>query len=97
MIIIEKLGRTKQDLLRSLEDIKTSFASQIQKYDLKITPVTDGFNLKANKKILFIDIYADINVVAEDGKFVINYETKNVPQSKIDEALIQVKEVLEKC
>ena len=96
MITIDKPGRTKEDLLKSLEDIKTSFAPEIQKYDLKVTPITDGYNLKGNKKIIFIDVMADINIKAEDGKFVIDYQTKNIPQSKIDEVLVQVRDVLEK-
>ncbi len=97
MITIDKPGRTKQDLLRSLEDIRTSFNSQIQKYDLKVSQITDGYNLKGEKKIIFINVMADINIRAEEGKYLIEYETKNIPQAKIDEVLVQVRDVLEKC
>ena len=97
MITVDKPGRTKQDLLRSLEDIRTSFNSQIQKYDLKVSQITDGYNLKGEKKIIFINVMADINIRAEEGKYLIEYETKNIPQAKIDEVLVQVRDVLEKC
>ncbi|MDQ3193894.1 MAG: hypothetical protein M3P82_02720 [Bacteroidota bacterium] len=96
MITIDKPGKSKQELLKSLEKIKSGFASQIQQYDLKVETITDGYSLKAKKKILFIDATADIRIKAEEGKFVVEYETKNVPQSKINEAIEKVKQVLEK-
>ncbi len=96
MIIIDKPGRTKQDLVKSLEEIKSGFAPQIQQYDLKVTPIPDGYNLKGEKKLMFINFSADIKITAGDEKFVIDYETKNVPQSKIDETLAEVKKILEK-
>ncbi|MEP7146890.1 MAG: hypothetical protein ABI792_07760 [bacterium] len=97
MITINKPGRTREDLLKSLEDIKSSFKPQIEQYNLQVTSIPDGYNLKGKKKVLFIDFSADIKITAQDGKFVINYETNNIPQSKINETLAQVRGVLEKC
>lgn len=97
MITIEKPGKTKLELLSSLEKLKTDFAKEISEYDIKLTPVKDGYNLKGSKKIVFIEFSVDLNIRAEDGKFVIDYESKNVPQGKIDEAMVKVKEVLDKC
>ncbi len=97
MITIEKPGRTKQELLSSLDKLKTDFAKEISEYDIKLSPISDGYNLKGSKKIVFIEFSVDVNIKAEDGKFVIDYQSKNVPQTKIDEAMVKVKEVLDKC
>lgn len=97
MITIDKPGKTKQELLKSLENLKSDFAKEIAEYDIKLSPITDGYNLKGSKKIVFIEFSVDVNIKAEDGKFVIDYQTKNVPQAKIDEAIGEVTKVLEKC
>lgn len=95
-LTIDKPGKSKQDLLNSLEKLKTNFASQIKEFDLNVSPVTDGYELKGSKKILFVDFSVDLKITAEDGRFNIFYDTKNVPQSKIDSAIVQVKDVLKK-
>ncbi|MBK8551483.1 MAG: hypothetical protein IPL53_10660 [Ignavibacteria bacterium] len=96
MITIDKPGKSKQELLTSLEKLKADFAKEISEYDIKLSPVTDGYNLKGSKKILFVDFSVDVNIKAEEGKFVIDYTSKNVPQGKIDEAMVKVEEVLNK-
>ena len=97
MMIIDKPGKSKQELLNSLEKLKTDFAKEISEYDVKLSPITDGYNLKGSKKIVFIEFSVDVNIKAEDGKYVINYTSKNVPQGQIDKAMVKVKEVLDKC
>lgn len=96
MIVIDKPGRSKKELLEGLEKLKSDFSSQISQYDIKISPAKDGYNLKVNKKIIFVDFSADINITAEEGKYVINYTTKNIPQGKIDEALVMVRQTLDR-
>ena len=96
MITIDKPGKSKQELLTSLEKLKADFAKEISEYDIKLSPITDGYNLKGSKKILFVDFSVDVNIKAEEGKFVIDYTSKNVPQGKIDEAMVKVEEVLNK-
>ena len=51
MITIDKPGKSKQELLNSLEKLKTDFAKEISEYDVKLSPITDGYNLKGSKKI----------------------------------------------
>lgn len=97
MITIDKPGKSKQELLKSLENLKSDFAKEIAEYDIKLSPITDGYNLKGSKKIVFIEFSVDVNIKAEDGKYVIDYTSKNVPQAKIDEAVGEVRKVLEKC
>jgi len=46
---------------------------------------------------VFIEFSVDVNIQAEEGKYVINYTSKNVPQGQIDKAMVKVKEVLDKC
>ena len=96
-MIIDKPGKSKQELLNSLEKLKTDFAKEISEYDVKLSPITDGYNLKGSKKIVFIEFSVDVNIQAEEGKYVINYTSKNVPQGQIDKAMVKVKEVLDKC
>ena len=97
MITIDRPGKTKQELLNSLEKLKTEYADKIKEYDIQITPITDGVNLKGSKKIVFITFSVDVNIKAEDGKYIVDYTTENVPQAKIDEAIGEVTKVLEKC
>ncbi|MBK7157366.1 MAG: hypothetical protein IPH77_02105 [Ignavibacteria bacterium] len=97
MMTIDKPGKSKQELLNSLEKLKTDFAKEISEYDVKLSPITDGYNLKGSKKIVFIEFSVDVNIQAEEGKYVINYTSKNVPQGQIDKAMVKVKEVLDKC
>ena len=97
MITIDKPGKSKQELLKSLENLKSDFAKEIAEYDIKLSPITDGYNLKGSKKIVFIEFSVDVNIKAEDGKYVIDYTSKNVLQAKIDEAVGEVRKVLEKC
>ena len=97
MMIIDKSGKSKQELLNSLEKLKTDFAKEISEYNIMLSPITDGYNLKGSKKIVFIEFSVDVNIKAEDGKYVINYTSKNVPQGQIDKAMVKVKEVLDKC
>ena len=97
MMIIDKPGKSKQELLNSLEKLKTDFAKEISEYEVKLSPITDGYNLKGSKKIVFIEFSVDVNIQAEEGKYVINYTSKNVPQGQIDKAMVKVKEVLDKC
>jgi len=94
---IDKPGKSKQELLNSLEKLKTDFAKEISEYNIMLSPITDGYNLKGSKKIVFIEFSVDVNIKAEDGKYVINYTSKNVPQGQIDKAMVKVKEVLDKC
>ncbi len=97
MMTIDKPGKSKQKLLNSLEKLKTDFAKEISEYNIMLSPITDGYNLKGSKKIVFIEFSVDVNIKAEDGKYVINYTSKNVPQGQIDKAMVKVKEVLDKC
>lgn len=97
MITIDKPGKTKAELIASLEKLKTDYAKEISEYEIQITPITDGFNMKGSKQIVFITFSVDVNIKAEDGKYVINYTSKNVPQAKIDQAIAEVTKVLEKC
>lgn len=97
MITIDKPGKTKAELLASLEKLKTDYAKEITEYEIQITPITDGFNMKGSKQIVFVTFSVDVNIKAEDGKYVIDYTSKNVPQGKIDQAISEVTKVLEKC
>ncbi|MCB0729278.1 MAG: hypothetical protein KDD00_17575 [Ignavibacteriae bacterium] len=97
MITIDKPGKTKAELLASLEKLQTDYAKEIAEYEIQITPITDGFNLKGSKQIVFITFSADVNIKAEDGKYVIDYTANNIPQAKLDEAIGEVTKVLEKC
>ncbi len=96
MITISKTGKTKQELLNSLEKLKSDFAKEISQYDLNVTPVTDGYKLEGKKKIVFVEISVELEITAHDGKYEIDYKTKNVPQGQIDKAITEVKSILEK-
>ncbi len=94
---ISKPGKSKQDLLNCLEKLKSEFSNEIEQYNVKITPNEDGYKIQGEKKVLFVNFSVDIGIVAKDGEFEIEYETNNVPKSKVNEALEQVKQVLKSC
>jgi hypothetical protein len=96
MIKIEKPGRSKADLLKSLDKLKSDFSSEISQYGLNVNQIKDGYNLQASKKIMMIKVSVDMSIKAEDGRYILSYETNNVPQSKIDEVVDKAKEVLAK-
>lgn len=97
VISINKPGKSKKELLNYLEKLKTDFAHEISKYDLKLSPVKDGYNLKGSKRILVLKASADINIKAENEKYVIDYTSKNIPLGMIDQAISKVKQILNKC
>jgi len=97
MIKIDKPGKTKAELLKALEKLKSDYAKEIKDYDIQITPITDGYNMKGSKKIVFVTFSVDVNIKAEDGKYVIDYTANNVPQAQIERAIGEVTKVLEKC
>lgn len=96
-MIVNKPGKSKQELLNCLEKLKSQFAAEIAQHNVNITPIEDGYRIQAGKKLLFVNFSVDMNVTVRDGEFIIDYKTKNVPQSKVDEAIAQIGQVLEKC
>lgn len=97
IISIDKPGKSKKELLAYLEKLKTDFADEISKYDLKLSPIKDGYNLKGSKRIVVLKASADINIKAENEKYVIDYTSKNIPPGMIDQAISKVKQILNKC
>ncbi len=95
MINIPKPGKTKQELLDKLEGLKTELSKQVADNEVNIEKITDGYNVKAEKKVLFMTFYVDANIIAKDGCYEITWES-NAPDSKVNEALEKVKEALEK-
>lgn len=95
MIHIPKPGRTKQDLLEKLEGFKNEYSKEIGENDIKLEKITDGYSIKAEKKVLFLTIYVIAEIIAKENEYVITYES-NAPESKVNEALEKVKEKLEK-
>lgn len=95
MINIPKPGKSKQELLEKLESLKSEFTRESAENDVKIEKITDGYNLKAEKQVLFITFYVDANIIAKDGSYEITW-VSNAPENKVNEALEKVKEVLGK-
>lgn len=96
-MIISKPGKTKEQLLKCLKNLKSKFAKEISEYEIEIMDIENGYRISGEKKVLFINFSVDVKITAEDGKYDINYTTKNVPESKINEAIEMIKEELGKC
>lgn len=94
MKIIKK-GRNKADLLNSLEKIKEDFKNKIKEYDINISKIEDGFNVKAEKSIIFVKFWVDADIVAGDEYYEVTWKT-NAPENKVAAAMDNVKDVLEK-
>ncbi len=95
MINIPKPGKTKQELLQKLESFKSEYSSKIDENEVKIEKITDGYNIKAEKKVLFMTFHVNADLIAKDGAYTITWES-NAPDSKVNEALDKVREILEK-
>ncbi len=95
MMTIPKPGKTKQQLIERLERFKTDYSREIGDNDIKIEQITDGYSIKAEKKVLFLSFYVNAEVIAKDGEYVITWES-NAPENKVNEALDKVRKELEK-
>lgn len=95
MLNIPKPGKSKQVLLEKLERFKSAYSKQINENEVKIEKITDGYNIKAEKKVLFMTFHVYADIIAKDNEYVITWES-NAPNSKVIEALEKVKEILEK-
>ena len=90
--IIEKPGKTKQELLDSLEKLKASFADKIADNKIEITKIEDGYKIRAEKRII-VKFWVDAKIIAQDGAYEISWES-NAPQSKVDEAMVGIEKFL---
>lgn len=95
MLTIPQPGKSKQQLLAKLEDLKKDMQKQAENNEVTLTPITDGYNIKAEKKVLFLNFYVDANIVVKDEAFELSWET-NAPESKVEEAIEKIKIALEK-
>lgn len=94
MITIAQPGKTKQQLLEKLEVLKKELLKQADKNEVIISAINDGYNIKAEKQVLFLTFYVDANIIAKDGIYEIFWKT-NAPESKVNEAIDKVKKLLE--
>ena len=92
---IYKTGKTKAELLNSLDSLKDKLKNEISEYNIKLTKINDGYNIEAEKKIVFVKFWVNANITAGDGYYDINWET-NAPEGKVAEAIDKVKNALEK-
>lgn len=95
MLKIPQPGKTKQQLLDKLEDLKKDMQKQVESNEVTLTPITDGYNIKAEKKVLFLTFFVDANIVVKDEAYELSWET-NAPESKVEEAIEKIKTALEK-
>ena len=95
MINIPKPGKSKQELLEKLENFKAEYTRKIDENGIKIEKIADGYSIKAEKKVLFMTFHVNADLIAKDNEYVITWES-NAPDSKVNEALEKVKEILEK-
>lgn len=92
---INKNGKTKAELLKSLDRIKDNFRNEISEYNVGLTKINDGYSMKAEKKIVFIKFWVNASITAGDGYYDVIWET-NAPEGKVALAIDKVKDVLTK-
>ena len=93
-MLINRPGKSKEQLLSSLNSLRNNFAKEIADNDVCIESVTDGFLIKAEKKILFMTFWVNAKIKAVEEAYELTWET-NVPAGKVNEAIDKVKKVLE--
>ncbi len=95
MLTIKRPGKSKAELFAKLEDLKKDMQKQVDDNEVTLTPIADGYNIKAEKKVLFMTFFVDANITVKDEAFEITWET-NAPEGKVNEALDKIRGVLEK-
>jgi translation elongation factor EF-G len=90
--IIEKPGKTKAELLKSLEQLKEKFKYEIEGNNVEITNITDGYKIHAEKRII-VKFHVDAEIVARDGEYEISWDT-NAPKSKVEDAMKRIEQTL---
>lgn len=95
-ITVQKPGKSKQELLGCLESIKDRFKDDISDNNVTIEKSADGYNMHAEKKILFMNFWVKAQIAAKDGEFELTWDT-NAPESRVEDAINHVKKVLEDC
>jgi hypothetical protein len=59
-----------------------------------IENIPDGYQIKAEKKILFMKFWVNAKIIAMEEAYELTWET-NAPAGKVNEAFDKVKSVLE--
>ena len=95
-ITVQKPGRTKQELLGCLDSIKDRFKDDISDNNVTIEKSADGYNMNAEKKILFMNFWVKAQITAKENEFELSWDT-NAPESRVEDAINRVKKVLEDC
>lgn len=89
---LERPGKSKEELLKTLHNLKESYKSKISANDVKVSEITDGFKIRAEKRFI-VKFYVEAEITAREGAYDIRWET-NAPQSKVDEALKGIEQYL---
>jgi hypothetical protein len=90
--IIERPGKTKQELLETLSRLKEKFKNEIAGNDVEITEIPDGYKIRGEKRFI-VKFYVDAQIIARDGEYELTWET-NAPQGRVDDAIRQIENVL---
>jgi hypothetical protein len=93
---VEKPGKSKQQLLGCLDSVKDKFKGDINDNDVIVNKTTEGYNFSAEKKILFMTFWVKADIIAREEEFELSWDT-NAPESRVEDAIRQVKKVLEDC
>jgi len=90
--IIEKPGKSKAELLASLEKLKEKFKYEISGNDVEVTNITDGYKIRAEKRFI-VKFHVDAEIIARDGEYEISLET-NAPKGKVEDAMGKIEQTL---
>lgn len=90
--IIERPGKTKQELLESLSNLKEKFKHEIADNGVEVTEIPDGYRVHGEKRFI-VKFYVDAQIIAMDGRYELSWES-NAPQSKVKEAMQQIETIL---
>ena len=56
-IRIDKQGKSREELLTCLKKFEKNYGKEIKEYDLQILAIDGGYNIKAEKSVLFMNFY----------------------------------------
>lgn len=91
-ITIEKPGRTKNELVKTLYNLKEDFIEEIDDDDVKIRETGDGLSFNV-KKFIF---YVEGKITVKNNLFEISYDT-NAPDFKVKPVISKLQNLLRQC
>ena len=84
-IIFKKEGKSKEELIKCLEQLEAKHAKEISEYNISVKRDNDKIYVSGSRNILFFNFWVNAVLTAEDNMIILEFET-NAPKKYFGEA-----------